>query len=260
MLPLGLSMAVTIRVAHGLGRGDTRQCRNLLIGAQATTFLIMGASAAIAYILAGDRIEPKQATYVSMLATKPLRTTLHLMQPLTAEAIIQHYRLEPLDQEGGYFRQVWRSEPRVPNETLGAPYPPGESHPMGTLIYFLLTTDSFSAMHRLPSPEHWFYHLGDPAEMLLLHPDGSGEQRILGPDLFGEQAIQLTTPRNSWQGTRLLTTPGNCGFCLVSCVMVPGFEWNDFETCEVNTLVAQYPKYAEAIRLRNRDTPVSGEC
>jgi MATE family multidrug resistance protein len=53
MLPLGLSMAVTIRVAHSLGRGDAHQCRNLLTGAHITTFLIMG-TCALTYVLAGD--------------------------------------------------------------------------------------------------------------------------------------------------------------------------------------------------------------
>lgn len=181
------------------------------------------------------------------------------MLPLTVEALIKKYGLEPLDQEGGYFRQVWRSEQRVVNETLGAPYPPDETHPMGTLIYFLLTADSFSAMHRLPTPEHWFYHLGDPAEMLLLHPNGSVEQRTLGPDLLAGQAIHIITPENSWQGTRLVQTPGGCGFCFASCFMVPGFEWTDFEVGNAAALIDLYPEYAEAIQLRTRDAPAPSE-
>jgi predicted cupin superfamily sugar epimerase len=177
----------------------------------------------------------------------------------TAQSIIEHYQLEPLDQEGGFFRQVWRSDHRIANKSLGTPYPPGETHPMGTLIYFLLTADSFSAMHRLPTPEHWFYHLGDPAEMLLLHPDGSGEQRTLGPDLLKGETVQTTTPADTWQGTRLRPTDQGCGFCFLSCVMVPGFEWTDFEPGEVSALTAQYPDFTEAIRLRTRDTPLSGK-
>jgi len=129
---------------------------------------------------------------------------------------------------------------------------------MGTLIYFLLTVDSFSAMHRLPTPEHWFYHLGDPAEMLILHPDGSGEQRILGPDLLARQGIHLTTPAKSWQGTRLAPNPDGCGFCLVSCVMVPGFEWNNFEAGEAAALIAEYPEFADAIQARTHEVPTQG--
>lgn len=55
MLPLGLSMAVTIRVAHSFGRGQADERRNLLMGAHATTFLIMS-TCALAYIFAGDLI------------------------------------------------------------------------------------------------------------------------------------------------------------------------------------------------------------
>ena len=181
------------------------------------------------------------------------------MQRLTADNIIQHYGLEPLDQEGGYFRQVWRSESRIANETFGTTYPPDKTHPLGTLIYFLLTADSFSAMHRLPTSEHWFYHLGDPAEMLLLHSNGSGEQSILGPDLLAGHSVHLTAPANSWQGTRLIPTYDGYGFCLVSCVMVPGFEWTDFEPGDGKELINQYPEYVKAIQLRTRDTPASGK-
>jgi MATE family multidrug resistance protein len=46
---------VTIRVAHSVGRGNTHQCRNLLIGAHATTLIIM-ATCALTYIFAGGSI------------------------------------------------------------------------------------------------------------------------------------------------------------------------------------------------------------
>lgn len=180
------------------------------------------------------------------------------MHTLTANQIKAHYALEPLDQEGGFFRQVWRSEHRIADETLGADYLSEATHPMGTLIYFLLTVDSFSAMHRLPTPEHWFYHLGDPAEMLLLHADGSGDKQTLGPDLSGGQKLQITTPAHSWQGTRILPTENGCGFCFFSCVMVPGFEWTDFEPGDAVALSTQYPAYEEAIRRRTHTVPVKG--
>ena len=45
----------------------------------------------------------------------------------------------------------------------------------GTAIYFLLTPDTFSAMHRLASDEVYHFYLGDPVELLCLREDGSGE-------------------------------------------------------------------------------------
>lgn len=55
MLPLGLAMAVTIRVAHSLGKGSGAQCRNILIGAHGTTLLMMSVCALV-FILGGDQI------------------------------------------------------------------------------------------------------------------------------------------------------------------------------------------------------------
>jgi predicted cupin superfamily sugar epimerase len=176
---------------------------------------------------------------------------------MTAAQIIEHYKLEPLEQEGGFFRQVWRSPHRLSHQALGSAYPESGDHPMGTVIYFLLTEDSFSAMHRLPTPEHWFYHLGDPAEMLLLHADGSSALRLLGSDLSQGQSIHLVTPSSSWQGTRL-SEGGRHGYMFGSCVMIPGFEWTDFELGERNALSANYPEQAAPIRLRTRDTLFHG--
>jgi len=176
---------------------------------------------------------------------------------VTAEDIIELYGLEPLDQEGGYFRQIWRSPLRVPDAELGAEYSQTGDHPMGTIIHFLLTEDSYSAMHRLPTPEHWFHHLGDAAEMLLLHTDGSHEKLQLGANLGSGQRVHVTTPAQSWQGTRLL--PGGAhGYMFGSCVMIPGFEWIDFELGERSELCGQYPQAAEGICLRTRDEIYKG--
>lgn len=47
MLPLGLSMALTIRVGHSLGTGAIRRCRRIIAGAHITGFLIMAGAATI---------------------------------------------------------------------------------------------------------------------------------------------------------------------------------------------------------------------
>lgn len=45
MIPLGLSMAVTIRVGHSRGAGEYTRCKNIILGAHGTAFLIMSTSA-----------------------------------------------------------------------------------------------------------------------------------------------------------------------------------------------------------------------
>ena len=173
------------------------------------------------------------------------------MPDLTAEEIIERLGLEPLEQEGGYFRSTWRSPPRIPSEnreSVGST----NDHAAGTAIYFLITRDQFSAMHRLKADEIWLHHLGDPLEMLMLHPDGGGELACIGPDLSKDQYPQHPCPANSWQGTHIAPGQDRFGYALCSCIVVPGFEWSEFELGDRDTLVRQFPKYAHSIRALTR--------
>ena len=179
------------------------------------------------------------------------------MSELTAEEVIEHLGLEPLDQEGGYFRQTWRSAFRIPNETLGSAFSAGE-HAAGTAIYFLITRDQFSAMHRLRTDEIWLHHLGDPLEMLMLHPDGEGEIACIGSDLSRGQRPQHVCPANSWQGTQITPEPSRVGWALGSCIMAPGFDWSEFELGDRDNLASIYPDFADQITARIRSIPIKG--
>ena len=180
---------------------------------------------------------------------------------LSAEEVVEKYQLQPLDQEGGFFRRMWSSEVYLNNELFGSQYPGGETRETATLIHYLLTRDAFSAMHRLRSDEHWFYHLGDPMEILLLHPDGTGETVVLGPELKNEHHVHTITPAQSWQGAKLLPQdPGKgCGYCLTSCMVIPAFVWDDFELADAGELLQSHPNFAEAIITRTRYNPAKGE-
>lgn len=174
---------------------------------------------------------------------------------LTAKAIIKRLRLQPLDHEGGYFRRTVESEHRIENARLGPAYPATGDRPIGSVIQYLVTSEGFSAMHRVPTPETWFYHLGDPLEMLLLHPDGGGERIVLGPNILEGHQVQFTCPAHSWQGTHLLPDQTRHGYTLCSAALSPGFEWTDFELGDAPRLVAEYPEWEQAIRARVRETP-----
>ena len=114
---------------------------------------------------------------------------------LTAERLIGLLGLVPLPVEGGFFRQTYESDETLPAGALPARY--GRPKTFATAIYYLLTSDadSFSALHRLPTEEVYHYYLGDPVEMLLLHPDGRSERAVLGQDLLGGQHVQQVVPR-----------------------------------------------------------------
>jgi predicted cupin superfamily sugar epimerase len=168
---------------------------------------------------------------------------------LTAQQVIDLLQLEPLPLEGGFFRQTYKSPETIPPQALPARY--RQEMVFGTAIYAVLTPNDFSAMHRLDTDEIFHFYYGDPLEMLLLHPDGTGEIFLLGLDLLAGQQPQKVVARNVWQGTRL--APGGAyGFALIGTTMAPGFEWAGFELGEREALIEQYPAFAEMIAARVR--------
>jgi predicted cupin superfamily sugar epimerase len=159
---------------------------------------------------------------------------------MNAQDIIKLLNLEPLPQEGGYFRQTYKSAETLPNY-------PQQPRPVGTAIYFLLTPDDFSAMHRLDSDEVYHFYGGDPVELLLLYPDGTGEVFMLGNALAAGMRPQKVVSQGVWQGSRL-RPGGTHGFALLGTSMTPGFEWTGFVLAEGAELVKQYPAFAAMIR------------
>lgn len=165
---------------------------------------------------------------------------------LTAEHVIALLGLAPLPEEGGHFRETYRADELIAREGLPARYT--GSRPHGSAIYYLLRSDTFSALHRLQSDEIYHFYLGQPVEMLLLHPDGRDETLILGSDIEAGQRVQVVVPRGVWQGSRLAhpTTPE--GFALLGTTMAPAYDQADFELGRRESLLAAYPQRAELIR------------
>jgi hypothetical protein len=168
---------------------------------------------------------------------------------LTADRITELLGLEPLPEEGGLFRQTYRSAEHVPAAALPPRY--GAPRRLSTAIYYLLThdPDSFSALHRLKTDEVYHFYLGDPVEMLLLSPDGGSERLVLGPDLAAGQHVQFVVPAGSWQGSRLVRRGR---WALLGTTMAPGYEQEDFELGDREALLSEYPNQAELIRSLTR--------
>ena len=161
---------------------------------------------------------------------------------MTAREIAALLGLEPLPREGGFYAETFRSA-----ETLAVP---GRgARPAGTAIYYLLTPETRSAFHRLASDEVWHFYLGDPVEMLQLHPDGHSVRFTLGQDLMADQHVQLVVPAGVWQGTRLI---GDGKVALLGCTVTPGFDFADYRNATAEELIAKWPEEAERIRMLTR--------
>jgi predicted cupin superfamily sugar epimerase len=155
---------------------------------------------------------------------------------LTAAEVIEALELQPHPIEGGHFRETYRSVAPVGT--------PAGARSLATAIYYLLTPDTFSEMHRLPGDEIFHFYLGDPVRMLQLWPDGTHRLVGLGTDLAAGQRPQVVVPGGVWQGS--LLEPGG-RFALLGATMAPGFDYADYETGDRARLVAEYPTAAEWI-------------
>lgn len=153
--------------------------------------------------------------------------------PPEAARWVDHLRLEPLEHEGGLFRQMHL-----------------DAH--SSAIYYLLATPDFSALHSLSSTEVYHWYAGSPLEILLLHPDGRSEVKLLGPDLEAGQLPQLVVPPGVMQGSSLLQSSAQLGgtqpgWTLIGTTMSPPFQWDGFELGIRETLQHTYPAVADRI-------------
>jgi len=162
----------------------------------------------------------------------------------TADEIIKALKLRPHPIEGGYFRETFRSTACIPEES-----PDKAPRALCTSIYYLLTPETFSEMHRLPTEEVYHLYLGGPLRMLQLFPDGAHREVLIGSDLLAGQTPQLVVPAGVWQGS--LVEPG-APFALVGATMSPGFDLDDYEQGTRAELINQYPAAEALIRRLTR--------
>lgn len=167
-----------------------------------------------------------------------------LMSYRTAEDLIRGLSLRP-HPEGGYFREVYRSRESIEGDALPRRFKGSRSFSTG--IYFLLTADTFSALHRIASDEVWHFYAGQPLDIEILHPDGRHETIPLGNDPASGRMFQAMAPAGCWFGARLADGAPADGFTLVGCTVAPGFDFQDFEMGDRERLLAAFPRHRELI-------------
>jgi predicted cupin superfamily sugar epimerase len=124
--------------------------------------------------------------------------------------------------EGGWFRETWRSQLTISQSAL----PPDYSGPRsaGTAILFLLMPGQQSAWHTVRSAELWLFHRGSPLLLEVGREQSAATTHLVGADVHNEQEPQVVVPPGYWQRAR----PRDDEPSLVSCVVIPGFDFADF--------------------------------
>lgn len=173
---------------------------------------------------------------------------------MTVDEIIAHLELSPLPVEGGYFRVNYLSKDVLPASSLPVRY--SSEHNAGNAIYFLETAEQFSQMHTLITDENYYYHYGDPLEMLLLYPDGSGEVKTLGCDLTSGERPQIGVPRDTCHGSRPMPD-GDFGYTLLSTSMAPGYSDGDVSFARREDLLRSHQEFASYISALTRDEAIN---
>ena len=153
------------------------------------------------------------------------------------KALIDHYKLEPLPVEGTLFVDTYRSS----QEWAGA-------KPFGTAMIALYCDEprSVSLFHRLPVDEVWHFYAGDPLRLVLLYPDGSSRDLIMGSDPLHGQHVQFVVPAGVWQAGHMIA---GGRYSLFGCTMAPGFTYDMFEGGIREQLLDAYPTRADDINL-----------
>jgi len=156
--------------------------------------------------------------------------------------IIELLELEPLQIEGGFFRQTYRSNETISKDCLSKRYK--SKRVLSTAIYYLLTPETFSSLHKLPTDEIFHFYAGDIVEMLQLFEDGTGKIIQIGNKIEDGFYPQVVVPNNTWQGARLIE---GGEFALFGATMAPGFDVEDFVEGTRNELIKIYPAFSDMI-------------
>ena len=136
----------------------------------------------------------------------------------SAGALIEQLQMQA-HPEGGWYRETWRAEPDASGRARG------------TAILFLLQSGEASHWHKVDADEMWLWQGGDPLELGIATSDAGPVRRLrLGSDVGAGETLQGLVPKDAWQAARpIAPASGAHGYSLVSCVVVPGFDFTGFE-------------------------------
>lgn len=131
----------------------------------------------------------------------------------SAQEVIQKLNLTA-NVEKGWYIQTYEDAGTVNNRSYS------------TAIYYLLEGSvGASYWHKVDATEVWHHYAGAPLRLDLSYNNGTPtNHRVLGKEIFDNQAPQVVIEKNQWQRARSLGD-----WTLVGTTVAPGFDESGFE-------------------------------
>lgn len=160
----------------------------------------------------------------------------------SAGEVIKSLKLQPMSDEAcpGYYLPTYESRLRAKLS---------KDRPAASLIYYLMTEDvPIDPFHILLSDEIILYHAGAPMIQMLLYPDGTWKEVVLGPHVEKGEVMQQVIPAGTWMGFVKKDDP-YYDWGLYGVMVVPGWNIEDIRMVEGETGLEKLRKrYPTAVK------------
>jgi predicted cupin superfamily sugar epimerase len=144
--------------------------------------------------------------------------------------------------EGGYFKEVYRASESIKQEHLPERYS-GDRN-FATSIYFLISSENFSAFHKIKSDETWHFYYGSPLTLHIIDNDGKYSKIMIGNNPEEGEVFQFTVASGDWFAA---SVEKNNSYTLLGCTVAPGFHFDDFELGKRKEMIKKFPQYESVI-------------
>lgn len=135
--------------------------------------------------------------------------------------------------EGGFYRRL---------HTSTFLFSIDNSRKASSSVLYMLEQGGFSAFHRIDAEEVWYHHDGGAMILVLLYPDGSKQEVLLGKQANME--LHFCVPPGTWMAAR---PEKNCDFSAVICHVTPEFLFEGFQLAERKMLLERFPQHSDTI-------------
>ncbi|KOR28314.1 hypothetical protein TI03_05000 [Achromatium sp. WMS1] len=159
-----------------------------------------------------------------------------------ADKWIQDLNLMPLPEEGGMYREIYRSQELITQAALPKRFTGDRCY--ATSIYYLLKYPEFSAFHRLKQEEIWHFYDGQALTLHIIDLQGNYAQKMMGRNIDNGEVLQHVV----YAGQLFAAMPTyKDSYSLVGCTVAPGFEFTDLEIPSRKVLLNTYPQHKDTI-------------